>query len=120
CTTCSGCCDYHNTMVNGVATTLGPGVYCGGITVGPSANVTFLPGTYVLMGDKTGGGLTVKGNSTVQGNGVTFYNTATAAKNFQPFSVTGGTVGSLSAPTSGPMESMLFFQDRTFTANVTN
>ena len=107
-------CDYNNTHVNGKVSTLGPGVYCGGITV-TGSTVTFLPGTYVL----NGGGLNVSSNSILNGTNVTFYNTGDN-KSFSPFSISGGTTGSLSAPTSGPMEGMLFFQDRTITAKATN
>src|SRR5262249_34429242 len=108
-------CDYTNTQVNGVTTTLGPGVYCNGIKVGPSANVTFLPGTYVI----NGGGFTVNGHSTISGTSVTFYLTGTN-KTYAGVNIAGDTSGSRTAPTSGPMESMLFFQDRTITANATN
>src|SRR5262245_36755721 len=111
----SNSCDFTNTQVNGVTTTLGPGVYCNGIKVRPSGNATFLPGTYVI----NGGGFTVNGHSTISGTGVTFYLTGTN-KTYGGVSISGDTTGTLSAPTSGPMESMLFFQDRTITANVTN
>src|SRR5262249_11647384 len=79
------------------------------ITVSSVGNVTFLPGTYVLIG----GGMSVSGQSTLNGTGVTFYDTATDNKSFGPISFSGGTTGSLSAPTSGPIKGMLFFQDRT-------
>ena len=115
CTTCSKCCDYNNTHVNGKTTSLGPGVYCGGITVSNGGNATFTAGTYVLEG----GGLNVSGQSSLNGTSVTFYNTGTN-KTYGPISISGGTVGSLTAPTSGPMEGMLFFQDRTITSNATN
>jgi Flp pilus assembly protein TadG len=51
--------------------------YCGGITILPTANVTFMPGVYVLRsGGLLGlqGGLTISLLATVTGNGVTFYN----------------------------------------------
>src|SRR5262249_58481997 len=111
--TCPGAA-YNNTHVNVKTATLGPGVYCTGIT-SPGGNVTFLPGTYVL----DGGGLNVSAGSVLNGTNVTFYNTGTN-KTFGPISISGGTTGSLSAPTSGPMEGMLFFQDRTITAKATN
>src|SRR5262249_2952082 len=80
----------------------GGGDYCGGITVSSVGNVTFLPGTYVLIG----GGMSVSGQSTLNGTGVTFYDTATDNKSFGPISFSGGTTGSLSAPTSGPIKGM--------------
>jgi len=101
--------------VNGKTTSLGPGVYCGGISASSGANVTFTPGTYVL----NGGGLNVSAGSTLNGTSVTFYNTGDN-KTFGRISISGGTMGSLTAPRSGPMEGMLFFQDRTITAKATN
>jgi hypothetical protein len=94
--------------IGGGSTTLDPGVYCNGINISGGASVTFRPGVYIL----NGGGLSVSGGSTLQGTGVTFYNTA-RGKGYAPVNIAGGTLGFLSAPTSGPMEGMLFFQDRT-------
>jgi Flp pilus assembly protein TadG len=108
----SSSCDYVDTNLAGpLPVSINPGVYCNGINVGSHAVVTFQPGVYVLLG----GGLSVSGNSTVQGSGVTFYNTAQGSHSYGPMSISGGTLGFLSAPTSGPMEGMLFFQDRTIT-----
>src|SRR5208337_2840411 len=88
--------------------TLSPGLYSGGINITGNANVTFLPGTYILAG----GGFSVTGNSTLSGTGVTFYDT-TGPAGYAPIDLTGNETANLSAPTSGPMEAMLFFQDRT-------
>src|SRR5262249_14385990 len=91
-------CNYTDTHGNGTVTTLGPGVYCGGISVSNAGNCTFLAGTYVL----DGGGFSVSGGSTINGTGVTFYNTATKAKDYDSVTISGDTIGTLSAPTSGP------------------
>jgi len=107
-------CDFgepNPVKINGGVTTLNPGVYCNGIDITAGASVTFQPGTYIL----NGGGLSVGGNSTIQGTGVTFYNTARGKYTYAAVNIAGGTLGFLSAPTSGPMEGMLFFQDRTIT-----
>jgi hypothetical protein len=109
-------CNYNDTHVTGTVTTLGPGVYCGGIQVSNGGNATLLPGTYVM----DGGGFSVSGGSTINGAGVTIYNTATKAKDYDSVTISGDTTGSLTAPTSGPMEGMLFFQDRTITSKKTN
>jgi Flp pilus assembly protein TadG len=64
--------------------TLNPGRYCGGITIGPLANVTFNPGVYVLTNTSVlnlvglTGGLTITAGANVYGNGVVFYNDNTA------------------------------------------
>jgi len=98
--------------------TFNSGTYCGGISIGPGANVIFDPGVYTL----TGNGLAVTIGANVSGNGVAFYNSdynsagQLAANqndggvNFLCSSCTLGTV-SLTAPTSGPYEGILFFQD---------
>src|SRR2546422_9802671 len=107
----SGCDFGAPTPVNvsGGVVTLNPGTYCNGISIGSGASVTFQPGVYIL----NGGGLSGSGNSTIQGTGGTFYNTAQGKYSYGPVTLTGGTLGFLSAPTSGPTEGILFFQDRT-------
>ena len=95
-------------IIGNNTTTLQPGLYVGGISITGNANVTFSPGTYILAG----GGLAITGNSTIHGTGVTFYNTSSSSFAYKPINITGNETGSLSAPTSGPMEAMLFFQDR--------
>ena len=107
----SSSCDYVGTKIIGGTVSINPGVYCNGIAITSGAVVTFQPGVYILMG----GGLTVGGNSTLHGSGVTFYNTAQGRYSYAAVSIAGGTLGFLYAPTSGPMEGMLFFQDRTIT-----
>jgi hypothetical protein len=105
-------CDYVNMQVNGGTVSLNPGAYCNGIAITSGAVVTFQPGIYIL----NGGGLSVTGNSTIRGSGVTFYNTAQGSHTYGAVNIAGGTLGFLLAPASGPMEGMLFFQDRTITA----
>jgi Flp pilus assembly protein TadG len=94
--------------------TIGPGTYCGGITVSGGAQLTLTTGLYILYG----GGLNVSG-STINGNGVSFFNTGDAAHQYKPINFSGTSSANLSAPTSeltgvtgGPWEGILFFQDR--------
>ena len=104
-------CNYSNPNIVGNTTiTLSPGSYCGGISITGNANITFSPGTYVLVG----GGLNATGNVTLTGSGVTFYNTFNTASGYpySPINLTGNLPMTLSAPTSGPLQGMLFFQDR--------
>ena len=79
------------------------------------ATVTFNPGTYVLAG----GGLTVSGNSTLSGSGVTFYNTS-GSGGYAPISLGGTGTVNLSAPTSGSYKGILFFQDPSVASSQTN
>lgn len=83
------------------------GTYCGGITVHGNAVLNFNAGTYVLAG----GGMSVNANTTMTGTGVTFYNT-TGLGGYGAISLNGGAQSNLSAPTSGPLAGILFFQDR--------
>jgi len=104
-----GACNYTNYSVSGGATkTLSPGVYCNGISISGGADVTLNPGTYILEG----GGLQLSGGCTVEGAGVTFYNTAGSGYGYGAISFSGGTHDILSAPTSGSLAGILFFQDR--------
>lgn len=70
-------------------------------------NVTFNPGTYVIGSD----GLTINGNSTVSGSGVTFYIT-----NGGSVTINGTTNVQFTAPTSGTYEGILFYQDQNDTS----
>ncbi|MGC1255304.1 MAG: Tad domain-containing protein [Candidatus Acidiferrales bacterium] len=94
-------------IIGNSTVTLRPGTYFGGINITGNANVTFTPGTYILAG----GGLTVTGNSTLKGTGVTFYDTSATGYAYAPIDLTGNETANLSAPTSGTFEGFLFFQD---------
>jgi hypothetical protein len=110
-------CNYTNYKLQGGASaTLNPGVYCGGITIS-SSQATFNPGNYILLG----GGLTSSGGaSALTGTGVSFYNTFDATHSFGDVNISGGGQVNLSAPSSGSMAGVLFFQDRAAPSNVTN
>ncbi|HKD83305.1 MAG TPA: pilus assembly protein TadG-related protein [Terriglobales bacterium] len=108
-------CDSAHTNVvinnNNNLQNLTQGTYCGGITIGGNANVTFGAGTYVLLG----GGLTVTGGATITGGGVTFYNTGNSTYPYAPIKVAGSSSTTLTAPSAGPLAGILFFQDRSIT-----
>jgi len=95
-------------------TTLDPGVYCGGIHIYGSANVTFNPGNYVV----DGGGLEIYGSGAVAGDEVTFYIEPAAVIPFHHHQGPGKTVhfaGSanitLSAPDSGAYKDGPIYRD---------
>jgi Flp pilus assembly protein TadG len=84
---------------------LEPGVYCGGINV-IGGDVTLKPGTYVL----NNGGLVVANGGKLKGENVGFYLTGVAGLSTIQFAPS-STI-SLTAPKTGDMAGMLFFEDR--------
>jgi hypothetical protein len=107
-------CDFVNVVINDVST-LSPGVYCGGIQVGGNAAVTLNPGIYILKG----GGLTVRGDSTLIGSGVTFFNTGTT-ESYGPIIIGHSSMVQLSAPASGTLAGVIFFADRFISSSQTS
>jgi len=91
-------------------------VYCNGITVSGGLSVTFHTGTYILLG----GGLNISGGSNATGTGVTFYNTKNATYAYSPIVISGTSTTTLSAPTSGSLKGILFFQDRSISNTTQN
>ena len=104
----SSTCNYTNFKVTTGSSTLNPGTYCNGITISGATNVTFNPGTYILMG----GGLNVSGASILKGSGVTFFLTQGLGYSYGPMSISSSVVATLSAPTSGSYYGILVYQDR--------
>jgi hypothetical protein len=82
-----------------------PGVYCGGLNIAGGASVTLSPGIYVIKD----GPLSITGrNTTMQGTNVGFYLTGTNAV----LSFGGLSNISLTAPNSGGMAGLLFWEDK--------
>ncbi len=108
-----GSCAHNNFSLNGNSGSssspyqLYAGTYCGGISVHGNAVLHFNAGTYVLAG----GGMVISANTTMTGTGLTFYNT-TGTGGYGGITLNGNTTANLSAPTSGPLTGILFFQDR--------
>ncbi len=112
-----GACNQTDYELKAGTSYLSPGVYCGGIKVSGSATTAVLnPGEYILAG----GGLTVSGGASIQGDGVFFYNTMTASDSYKPIVISGGSTTSLVAPTSGTYAGILFFQDRSVVSSSQN
>jgi hypothetical protein len=110
-------CDYGTVggagmtySTGGSNVTLTPGVYCGGITAGNINSLVFSPGVYILDGGgmKLGSGGGISGG--VTGTGVSFFNTGTNAT-YAAIQIINGANSALSAPTSGSMAGLLFYQD---------
>ena len=110
----SGSC-LANPNINGGGTyTLGPstagGTVCyNGLTINGSGRVTLNAGTYVING-----AMILNGSGTVQGTGVTLYFPSGAS-----YVDNGSETLTLSAPTSGTYDGILFYQDRSNTSTLT-
>ena len=108
-----GSCAHTNYKLTGTTGSSGSpfqiyaGTYCGGITVNGNAWLHFNSGTYVLAG----GGMSISSNTVMSGTGVTFYNT-TGNGGYGGISINANSTVNVSAPTTGPLAGILFFQDR--------
>jgi len=100
-------CDKHNYSAHNTDT-ISPGVYCGGMKLVAGANVTLNPGIYYL----DGGNLSMQGQSTLKGTGVTLVFTSSSGSGYATASVSGGATLQLTAPTSGPTKGIAMFGDR--------
>jgi hypothetical protein len=90
-------------------------VYCGGIDLKSQASVTLNPGIYYL----DGGSLSMSGQSSLRGTGVTLVFTSSSGSNYATASITGGATISLTAPTTGPTANIAIFGDRNMPAGTT-
>ncbi len=114
-------CDYVALFEVTVDTILDPGVYCGGISIHEGPIVDFNPGEYIIKGD----GLSITGNAIVTGDEVMFYFSPdiTGIPGTDPpqtIHMAGTTDITLSAPTSGEYEDVLFYQDGNTPDNFVN
>ncbi len=101
------------------STTLNPGVFSS-LSVTGNSTVTMNPGTYVFKG-----AITVAGNGTLTGHGVTIYlacsnypTACTSGQSGASMSVTGNGVVDLSAPSYGTYQGLTVFADRNNTSTV--
>lgn len=101
------CCTTYQTVT--ISSGSAPnGVYCGGLKL--TGTVSMQAGVFYMVG----GGFTVSPPATITGTGVTIFNTGTASgsSGYRGISITGGSNVTLSAPTSGATEAILFWEDR--------
>ena len=98
-----GRCDETSTAIDGTTETLSPGVYCDGIDIKGGADVTFLPGIYVVKDKEF-----VISDSTVTGTGVAFY----LADDDAILDIGGDSTITLSAPETGELAGIVFFGNR--------
>jgi hypothetical protein len=108
-------CDHTRLRINS-DTTLNPGIYCGGIATSSDPEVELNPGVYIIMG----GGMDIGSQTIFKGEGVSFYLTEKPGYNYDAVRINAQALVSLTAPEDGPMQGMLFFQDRDITSTRTN
>lgn len=102
-------CDYSDgSYGGGGATTLNPGVYCGGLSASGN-DVTFKPGTYIVLG----GALEIEADEDVVGDGVSFLIETGG------FSIDANTVN-LKAAKSGPIPAFIIFDNSASAATTTS
>lgn len=96
-------CEFTN-FKGGQGGTMNPGVYCGGVYLGPDTQTVMNPGTYIINGED----FYVDGKANLSGSGVTIILTRNADVNIAP----GATI-SLTAPSGGTYNGILFFGNPT-------
>jgi hypothetical protein len=92
---------------NGKNTSLPPGCYSGSITVNAGATLNLDPGIYYL----DGANLSVAGNATITGTGVTLVFTGSGSS-WGTASIGSNAIVNLTAPTSGPTQGIVMYGDR--------
>ena len=87
--------------------TMQPGLYSGNVSLGSGGTFSMQPGLYYIQG----GSFTVANGASLSGSGVTIYiDNGGGGISFQ-----GGTSTTLSAPTSGTYNGLVYFQNRSST-----
>jgi Putative Flp pilus-assembly TadE/G-like len=100
---------------------LSPGVYCGGLNLSGSGNITFSTGTYIINGTDGGGkSFDYSGSGNLTGTNVMFYITGQNGYTAGPASISGSGNLTFSALSSGSYEGILFYQDRNVSYAGTN
>jgi hypothetical protein len=106
-------CLATNYNISGTATaSLGPGVYCGGMTMSGSAVVNLQSNSIYIL---NGGGLNVSGSVQLTGTNVMFFLTGQHGYTSAPMNLSGSAIISLTAPASGSYRGVLVYQDRSST-----
>ena len=100
-------CDYNNKLMVKGTTTLSPGVYCGDVVVNAGATLNLNPGVYYF----SGANLSVAGNATITGSGVTLVFTG-SGNNWGSANIGSNANVSLTAPTSGTTAGIVIYADR--------
>ena len=113
-------CNYNNMPpVHGTVTISANGgtkVFCNGLTINGGASLTLQDGTFVI--DR--GSLSVAGGATLNLVNATIVLTSSTGTNWGTVTINGGATLNATAPTSGPMAGIAFYQDRNAPSNGTD
>jgi Flp pilus assembly protein TadG len=96
---------------NGKTNSLNPGCYSGSITVNAGATLNLSPGIYYL----DGANLSVAGNATITGSGVTLVFTGSGSS-WGTASIGSNAIVDLTAPTTGATKGIVMYGDRNMPA----
>jgi Flp pilus assembly protein TadG len=96
-----------NVNSNGKTNSLSPGCYSGSITVNAGATLNLDPGIYYL----DGANLSVAGNATITGTGVTLVFTGSGSS-WGTASIGSNAIINLTAPSTGPTQGIVMYGDR--------
>lgn len=100
-------CTQSNKLQINSSTTLSPCVFENDISVQGGATVTLNPGVYYMDGN-----LSVAGNATLQGTGVTIVFSSSTNNKWGTATIGSNAIVNLTAPTAGPTAGIVFFGDR--------
>lgn len=100
-------CDFNNKIQVKGTTSLNPGVYCGDIAVDAGATLTLNPGVYYFSGSN----LSVAGNATITGSGVTLVFTG-SGNNWGSATISSNANVTLTAPSAGATQGIVMYGDR--------
>jgi Flp pilus assembly protein TadG len=100
-------CDTSSKLNIKGTTSLSPGSYCGDISVNAGATLTLDPGVYYL----NGANLSVAGNATINGSGVTLIFTGSGS-DWASANISSNANLTLSAPSSGATAGVVMYGDR--------
>src|SRR5581483_4688637 len=83
-------------------------VFCNGFSLAGNSSVNLAAGTYII--DR--GQFHIGGGSSITGSGVTIILTSSTGSDYATAQIDGGAIVTISAPTTGPLAGLAFFQDR--------
>ena len=114
----SGCGTHNYKLAGGKSDTVNAGasgiyVFCGGVTLNGGTSLTLGPGTFII--DQ--GQLSISGASKLTATSGTtiILTTSNRAQSCATSKIDGGSVVSITAPTSGPLSGVAIYQDRACT-----